>query len=111
MAKPRGPAVPRKGTRNLADFMQGLAKPAQPTEPAVPLSVDVKPPEPVPAGDGAEARRKLPYVNTIVTEDDHDRLKMLAIQKRTSIQKLGIEAWNLLLRQEGLPEPDAGPRA
>lgn len=48
-------------------------------------------------------RKKLVAVTMYVSADDHQRLSDLSHFSKTSLQKLGIEAWNLLLISRGHP--------
>lgn len=42
-------------------------------------------------------------VNILVTPEDRRRLRQLSLDTNLSLQKLGHEAWNLLLQKRGLP--------
>lgn len=42
-------------------------------------------------------------VNVLVTPEDRRRLRQLSLDANLSLQKLGHEAWNLLLQKRGLP--------
>ncbi len=42
-------------------------------------------------------------INILVAPEDRRRLKQLSLDCNLSLQKLGHEAWNLLLQQRGLP--------
>ena len=42
-------------------------------------------------------------VNILVTPEDRKRLRQLSLDTNLSLQKLGHEAWNLLLQKRGLP--------
>ena len=42
-------------------------------------------------------------VNVLVTPEDRRRLRQLSLDANLSLQKLGHEAWNLLLQRRGLP--------
>ena len=42
-------------------------------------------------------------VNIQVTPEDRRRLRQLSLDTNLSLQKLGHEAWNLLLQKRGLP--------
>lgn len=42
-------------------------------------------------------------INIFVATDDRRRLKQLSLDTGLSIQKLGHQAWNLLLESRGLP--------
>ena len=54
----------------------------------------------VPAGNGPAA---IVPVNIQVTPEDRRRLRQLSLDTNLSLQKLGHEAWNLLLQKRGLP--------
>lgn len=57
------------------------------------------PPAVAPAPSGPE----LVPLNILITPADRKRLKELSLHADTSLQKLGHEAWNLLLEKRGLP--------
>lgn len=42
-------------------------------------------------------------VNVLVAPEDRRRLRQLSLDANLSLQKLGHEAWNLLLQKRGLP--------
>ncbi len=42
-------------------------------------------------------------VNILVAPEDRRRLRQLSLDTNLSLQKLGHEAWNLLLQKRGLP--------
>lgn len=42
-------------------------------------------------------------VNILVAPEDRRRLRQLSLDANLSLQKLGHEAWNLLLQKRGLP--------
>ena len=42
-------------------------------------------------------------VNILVAPEDRRRLRQLSLDSNLSLQKLGHEAWNLLLQKRGLP--------
>lgn len=42
-------------------------------------------------------------VNILVAPEDRRRLRQLSLDTSLSLQKLGHEAWNLLLQKRGLP--------
>lgn len=65
-----------------------------------------------PATASPLARKARPKaINIYVTPADHKRLSMLAVNQETKLQRLGHEAWNLLLKHYGLPElePEKAP--
>lgn len=46
---------------------------------------------------------KVVPVNVLMTPGDRHRLKQLSLDTGLSLQKLGHEAWNMLLEKRGLP--------
>ncbi len=79
-----------RGGRSLADVM-GV--------------VDVEEPgQSVMAGEVADrtASASVVPVNVLVTPADRKRLRQLSLDAELSLQKLGHEAWNLLLASRGL---------
>jgi hypothetical protein len=42
-------------------------------------------------------------INILVAPEDRRRLRQLSLDANLSLQKLGHEAWNLLLQKRGLP--------
>ncbi len=63
--------------------------------------VPVPPPAQVGAGEGG-GQLVVP-VNVLVAPEDRRRLRQLSLDANLSLQKLGHEAWNLLLQRRGLP--------
>lgn len=55
-----------------------------------------------PATPGPSGPEIVP-INMLVTPADRKRLKELSLHTEKSLQKLGHEAWNLLLAKRGLP--------
>ena len=53
-------------------------------------------------GGGTDGRAVVP-VNVLVAPEDRRRLRQLSLDAGLSLQKLGHEAWNLLLQKRGLP--------
>lgn len=53
-------------------------------------------PEPAPVAD------KIVPINFLVTPADRKRLRQLSLDTGLSLQKLGHEAWNALLKERGL---------
>ncbi len=85
-----------KRGRSLMDVM-GSIEPEAPTvaEPTIAPTVDrIAPPGVVP-------------VNVLVTPADRKRLRQLSLDADMSLQKLGHEAWNLLLASRGLAPLEA----
>lgn len=59
---------------------------------------------PVVTAHGAEAAgQSVVPVNILVAPEDRRRLRQLSLDANLSLQKLGHEAWNLLLQKRGLP--------
>lgn len=83
MSPPRG--------RSLMDVMGSIEPETPPTEPMA-----------APAANKAPAAAVVP-VNVLVTPADRRRLRQLSLDTDMSLQKLGHEAWNLLLASRGLP--------
>ena len=82
-----------KRGRSLAEVMSPIddhnmveRDDAQASEPAIPLSATAIVP-----------------VNILVAPEDRRRLRQLSLDANLSLQKLGHEAWNLLLQKRGLP--------
>lgn len=55
-----------------------------------------------PRGGGTDGQAVVP-VNVLVAPEDRRRLRQLSLDAGLSLQKLGHEAWNLLLQKRGLP--------
>jgi hypothetical protein len=53
-------------------------------------------------GGGTDGQAVVP-VNVLVAPEDRRRLRQLSLDAGLSLQKLGHEAWNLLLQKRGLP--------
>ena len=99
----------RRG-RSLAEVMAPIeddpapgAPPAAPLRPeqtghlSTPGHVEAEIP---PAGSGGQV---VVPVNVLVAPEDRRRLRQLSLDTNLSLQKLGHEAWNLLLHKRGLP--------
>lgn len=56
-----------------------------------------------PAGEKARGTPMVVPVNILVAPEDRRRLRQLSLDTNLSLQKLGHEAWNLLLQKRGLP--------
>ncbi len=54
-------------------------------------------------GGAADGLAAIVPVNVLVTPEDRRRLRQLSLDTNLSLQKLGHEAWNLLLQKRGLP--------
>jgi hypothetical protein len=85
----------RRG-RSLADVVSNIDG----DEPlaAEPLSVTA-----LPAPSPAAPQQTIVPVNVLVTPADRKRLRQLSLDTGLSVQRLGHEAWNLLLASRGLP--------
>lgn len=84
----------KRNGKSLADVLgQSIAAEAAPKTPfgGGPRPPGGGPPEGVP-------------LSILVTAADRRRMRQLSLDADTSLQKLGHEAWNLLLRERGLPE-------
>lgn len=79
-----------KRGRSLADALSKVA----PQEAAAVQT----PPEPAPA---PETEKKISAITMYFMAEDHDRLRDLSYHSKTSLQQLGVEAWNLLLEKRG----------
>lgn len=92
---------PRRG-RSLAEVMSPLDDDAVATP--VPSSA-IAPPAAMEstAGDMEAAGQSVVPVNILVAPEDRRRLRQLSLDANLSLQKLGHEAWNLLLQKRGLP--------
>ncbi len=86
----------RRG-RSLADVVSGLDDEPSveaPPAPAAPAAVIALAPV---------APHSIVPVNVFVTPGDRKRLRQLSLDTGLSVQRLGHEAWNLLLEARGLP--------
>lgn len=84
----------RKG-RSLADVVSGFDDEAPAAESALaPIVVSL----PV-----TTSHQSIVPVNVLVTPTDRKRLRQLSLDTGLSVQRLGHEAWNLLLEARGLP--------
>lgn len=84
----------KRAGRALADVMGDLDD-----EPAASARTA---PEPTPARAGEGAAPAIVPVNVLITPGDRKRLRQLSLDTGLSLQKLGHEAWNLLLEARGL---------
>ena len=89
MTPPRG--------RSLMDVMGSI-------EPETPASEPVAAPA---TASKAPAAAAVVPVNVLVTPADRKRLRQLSLDTDMSLQKLGHEAWNMLLASRGLPPLEA----
>ena len=95
----------RRG-RSLAEVMapiedEGTARPLSQAAPSdAQPAPDAAPP---PAADAGASSQAVVPINILVAPEDRRRLKQLSLDCSLSLQKLGHEAWNLLLQKRGLP--------
>ena len=82
----------KRPPRGIADFLGELEDEPSGAS-ATPPSATVR------AGEGA----LIVPINILVTPTDRKRLRQLSLDSGLSVQKLGHEAWNLLLEIRGLP--------
>ena len=85
-----------KRGRSLMDVMGSI-------EPEAPIAAE---PVIAPAVDRTATPGVVP-VNVLVTPADRKRLRQLSLDADMSLQKLGHEAWNLLLASRGLAPLEA----
>ena len=85
----------RRG-RSLADVVSNIDGDEPPA--AEPASVTA-----LPAPSPVAPQQAIVPVNVLVTPADRKRLRQLSLDTGLSVQRLGHEAWNLLLASRGLP--------
>lgn len=96
-----------KRGRSLAEVMspieddEGAHPTASPTVDAGPQSI-LRNASEAPASGDVSVQAVVP-VNVLVSPEDRRRLRQLSLDTNLSLQKLGHEAWNLLLQKRGLP--------
>jgi hypothetical protein len=83
-----------KRGRSLADVVSGFEEEALPSAHPVVTPLPIAPPQAI-----------VP-VNVLVTPADRKRLRQLSLDTGLSVQRLGHEAWNLLLEARGLAPLD-----
>ncbi len=88
-----------KRGRSLAEVMLPIEEEGAERPPSAPAS-DAVPERPT--GGEASGQAVVP-VNVLVAPEDRRRLRQLSLDSNLSLQKLGHEAWNLLLQKRGLP--------
>lgn len=84
----------KKG-RTLADVMGGLDDDT-PEDASAAVATPPSPP-------AATATAKIVPVSVLVSPEDRKRLRQLSLDSGLSIQKLGHEAFNMMLEARGLP--------
>ncbi len=89
-----------KRGRSLAEVMSPIDDDAavQASNPPLPPTATS-----APNGAGEASGQAIVPVNVLVTPEDRRRLRQLSLDANLSLQKLGHEAWNLLLQKRGLP--------
>jgi hypothetical protein len=82
-----------KRGRSLADVVAGIDDEprAEPASATVVVPLPAAPPQ------------SIVPVNVLITPADRKRLRQLSLDTGLSVQRLGHEAWNLLLEARGLP--------
>lgn len=100
-----------KRGRSLAEVMSPIED--EPGTTAEPTSAVVARGDAVSVADAGEGRAghtaadapatTIVPVNVLVAPEDRRRLRQLSLDTNLSLQKLGHEAWNLLLQKRGLP--------
>lgn len=87
---------PKRAGKSLADVLgQTVAAEAE----AAPM-----PKSETTSGRANEAQPEGVPLSILVTAADRRRLRQLSLDSELSLQRLGHAAWNLLLRERGLPE-------
>jgi hypothetical protein len=94
-----------KRGRSLAEVMTSIDDgPEANTAPAVSTDLpDASQPGSNNSAPPAPAGQAIVPINILVTPEDRRRLRQLSLDTNLSLQKLGHEAWNLLLQKRGLP--------
>ena len=82
------------------EFLEATTAAAQPMEPRASPAERHVPTAEVTVGPGGQ---QVVPVNILVAPEDRRRLRQLSLDANLSLQKLGHEAWNLLLQKRGLP--------
>lgn len=96
-----------KRGRSLAEVMSPIEE-DEGAHPATSSAVDAGPQSmsksaaEAPASRDANVQAVVP-INVLVAPEDRRRLRQLSLDTNLSLQKLGHEAWNLLLQKRGLP--------
>ena len=98
-------STPSKRGRSLAEFMPSIEdEEASPTANTALEGVDRSRTEQQGKGSAKDATPPdMVALHVFVTSADRKRLRQLCLDADTSLQKLGHEAWNLLLTKKGLP--------
>lgn len=97
---------PSKRGRSLAEFMPSIEEEEASTSPAARPAAAAERPRSEKPGRGGGQEEPAPGMvplNIFVTPADRKRLRQLGLDADMSLQKLGHEAWNLLLTKRGLP--------
>ncbi len=93
----------RRG-RSLAEVMSPIEDESPSRLPATAADSQLVPEGKTRASSGEEAYSPVVVpINVLVAPEDRRRLKQLSLDSNLSLQKLGHEAWNLLLQKRGLP--------
>ncbi len=93
----------RRG-RSLAEVMSPIEDESPSRLPATATDSQLVPEAKTGTSHGGEVYSQVVVpINVLVAPEDRRRLKQLSLDSNLSLQKLGHEAWNLLLQKRGLP--------
>jgi hypothetical protein len=94
-----------KRGRSLAEVMAPIEEEGslRPSPPATQAGSQPTPEASSRAAGGDVIGQAVVPINVLVAPEDRRRLKQLSLDCNLSLQKLGHEAWNLLLQKRGLP--------
>jgi hypothetical protein len=90
-----------KRGRSLAEVMSPIDD--DPAASATSVTSSSEAPPPTTNGTAEATGQGVVPVNILVAPEDRRRLRQLSLDANLSLQKLGHEAWNLLLQKRGLP--------
>jgi hypothetical protein len=94
-----------KRGRSLAELMSTIDDDHE-GDVAATISAGLKEVSGPPGSDSVSAKtagQTVVPVNILIAPEDRRRLRQLSLDTNLSLQKLGHEAWNLLLQKRGLP--------
>ena len=95
----------RRG-RSLAEVMSPIEEEDTARPPASVAAAEALPAAEAASGASRDSQtngQAVVPVNVLVAPEDRRRLRQLSLDANLSLQKLGHEAWNLLLQKRGLP--------
>ena len=90
-----------KRGRSLAEVMSPIDD--DPVANPGPATLSPEAPSSTTDGKADNVGQSVVPVNILVAPEDRRRLRQLSLDANLSLQKLGHEAWNLLLQKRGLP--------